>query len=114
MVNPRTALTKGIGSFIGYMPRHDPKGHVRSKTVLVDMSQRRRVVTSVAKQMYRSNVFEPMVGLLPEHRTGDYIRDQFIDKAFTTTAKRLYRLRGGSPYQVAWEIYQFTQYFKKE
>ena len=114
MVNPRTALTKGLGSFLGYMPRHDPKGHVRSKTVLVDMSQERRFVTSVAKQMYRDTAFTPIVGLLPRHRTGDYLRDQFIEKAYSTTIKRIYRLRGGSPYQVAYEVYQFTQYFEKE
>jgi hypothetical protein len=114
MVKPRTALTKGLGSFLGYMPRHDPKGRVRRKTVLVDMSQERRLVTSVAQQMYRSHVFDPMTGLLPRHRTGDYIRDQFIEKAYSTTVKRLYRLRGGSPYQLAYEVYQFTQYFEQE
>lgn len=112
MVKPRVALTKGVGSFLGYMPRSDPKGHVRQRTVLVDMSQERRLVTSVAKQMYREQ-FTAMTQLLPRHRTGDYIRDQFRDKAFSTTVKRIYKLRGGSPYQVAYEIYQFTTYFEE-
>ena len=116
MVNPRIALTKGLGSFIGVMARHDPrfqKGRVHGKTVLVDMSQERRLVTSVAKQMYRTHAFTAMTQLLPRHRTGDYLRDQFMEKAYSTTVKRLYKLRGGSPYQVAYEIYQFTQYFEE-